>query len=303
MPETCIRFGEHGARVMIEDKEVQHYAMHVDTAKKEVSCWIASEAGKAFSVVWLELDNEYYEYPSGGILYLDGHRVRLSLRRSAEPIIFQHIISASSFVPFLFSPLVVTDDDTYLDISPSQSIGEIKLVIARTTVPEVIAEERNTIYVAPPHLHKVHERSKKAIAHRVNYGNEIPRPRVTAYSAKPVERLVTFVFRYRPLEMLRANDIAPPLEPQEPLNIPPTSETSSRKRGHFEVKKEDDSGSETDDEDRVREKALLAEAQRCHAEVERIRNGRHLKDNVRPNKKFKKEDKPFFIPGEVIDLT
>ena len=46
MPETCIRFGEHGARVMIEDKEIQHYAIHIDQDKKEVSCWIASEAGK-----------------------------------------------------------------------------------------------------------------------------------------------------------------------------------------------------------------------------------------------------------------
>ena len=46
MPETCIRFGEHGARVMIEDKEIQHYAMQVNPAKKEVTCWIASEAGK-----------------------------------------------------------------------------------------------------------------------------------------------------------------------------------------------------------------------------------------------------------------
>ena len=46
MPETCIRFGEHRARIMIENKEVPHYAMHVDPAKKEVSCWIASEAGK-----------------------------------------------------------------------------------------------------------------------------------------------------------------------------------------------------------------------------------------------------------------
>ena len=46
MPETCIRFGEHGARVMIEDKEIQHYTIHIDQVKKEVSCWIASEAGK-----------------------------------------------------------------------------------------------------------------------------------------------------------------------------------------------------------------------------------------------------------------
>ena len=44
--ETCIKFGEHGARVKIENKNIQHYAVHVDPAKKEVSCWIASEEGK-----------------------------------------------------------------------------------------------------------------------------------------------------------------------------------------------------------------------------------------------------------------
>ena len=41
--ETCIKFGEHGARVRIEAKEIRHYASHVDLAKKEVSCWIPSE--------------------------------------------------------------------------------------------------------------------------------------------------------------------------------------------------------------------------------------------------------------------
>ena len=46
MPETCVTFGKFGARVMVEDQEVQHYAMHIDPVKKEVSCWIASEAGK-----------------------------------------------------------------------------------------------------------------------------------------------------------------------------------------------------------------------------------------------------------------
>ena len=46
MSETCIRFGEFGARVMIDNHEVQHYATHVDPARREVSCWIASEEGK-----------------------------------------------------------------------------------------------------------------------------------------------------------------------------------------------------------------------------------------------------------------
>jgi len=301
MSETCIRFGEFGARVMIEDEEVPHYAMHIDPVRREVSCWIASEVGKAFSVVWLELD---IEYPSGGMLYLDGHCARLAMRQSAAPIIYQHLVSESSYVPFLFSPLVVTDDDTYLDTSSTHSIGEIKLVIVRTTIPEVIAEEEHTIYREPPHLQKVHESSKKAIAHRVKYGSEIPRPRMTTYSAKPIERILTFIFKYRPLEMLRADGVVP--HNPEPLEYPLTSETSSEKGKHPRVKKEADSqsGSETDDEDSMREKALLAEVQRCQAEVERIRKGRHSKDtNERPKKRFKKEDGPHFIPGEVIDLT
>ena len=57
------------------------------------------------------------------------------------------------------------DDDTFLDTSPSQSIGEIKLVIDRTTVPKVVAKK--STYLTLPHLQKVHERSKKAIAHSV----------------------------------------------------------------------------------------------------------------------------------------
>ena len=44
------------------------------------------------------------------MLYLDGHPARLALRRNAKPIVFQHIVSESSYVPFLFSPLVVTGE-------------------------------------------------------------------------------------------------------------------------------------------------------------------------------------------------
>ena len=55
MPETCITFGQFGARVMVEDQEVQHHAMHIDPVKKEVSCWIASEAGKVRELRYLTL--------------------------------------------------------------------------------------------------------------------------------------------------------------------------------------------------------------------------------------------------------
>jgi hypothetical protein len=73
------------------------------------------------------------------------------------------------------------DDDTYLETSSSHLIGEIKLVITRTTVPKVVVNKRrSTIYDAPPHLEKVHERSKKAMDHRVKYVASI-----TLYDAQP----------------------------------------------------------------------------------------------------------------------
>ena len=64
--------------------------------------------------------------------------------------------------------------------------------------------------------------------------------------------------------MLRANDIVPrnaePLVPQESaldVATPPTSETSLGKRKHFKVEKDVESGLESDDEESIRERALL----------------------------------------------
>ena len=61
--------------------------------------------------MWFELHRRDFEYPSGGMLYLDGHYARMVFRRNEKPIIFRHsLVSESSYVPFLFSPLVVTGE-------------------------------------------------------------------------------------------------------------------------------------------------------------------------------------------------
>jgi len=295
---------------MVEDKEVQHYAIHADPVKKEVSCWIASEAGKEFTVVWLE---HQADFPNAGFLYLDGCPVRAVSRSKGfheGPSVFRDVaVSASLAAPYLFSPLIVTDDDTYLDSSSSSSVGEITLHIYRATAP--VATDKDE-YGVLPQRPKVHERSKKAVVHQVNYGNETIVPKRKMYDMKVIERLVTFIFKYRPLEMLQANEIAPrnpePLESQEiALDTPPTS---LGKREHSIPKVESDFEEESEDEDGKKERALLAEAQRCQAEaercqveVERIRKARNSKGDERPKKKVKAENKTFFIPGEVIDLT
>ena len=50
MSETCIKLGVHGARVMIDNKEIPHYAIQVNPEKKEVSCWIESQAEKVVNL-------------------------------------------------------------------------------------------------------------------------------------------------------------------------------------------------------------------------------------------------------------
>ena len=107
------------------------------------------------------------------------------------------------------------DDDMHLDTT-SLSIGEIRLVISRSTMLK-IGEKNFSKHLLPPQ--KVHERSKKAISHQVKYvvnitlynawhlmpinsfGTEIQAPGKKFYSSKALERLVTFIFRYRSFGM------------------------------------------------------------------------------------------------------
>ena len=61
-------------------------------------------------VVWFGFD---HKCPSRGTLHLDGHRVyaKQLLKHGTVPLIYQNtVVSESSCVPFVFSPLVVTGE-------------------------------------------------------------------------------------------------------------------------------------------------------------------------------------------------
>ena len=55
MVETCAKLGEHGARVMIENNLTPHYEIYVDREKKEVTCWVESQAEKVFEPLFTGL--------------------------------------------------------------------------------------------------------------------------------------------------------------------------------------------------------------------------------------------------------
>jgi len=132
----------------------------------------------------------------------------------------------------------------------------------------------------PTQEERVHERSKKAFAHRVGFGEEKP----TLISMQNVgiklgaHPIATFKFKYRPLEFLQAEGIVP---------IPVEEKRRALESPESIIKDEDDSDAE---EARILEEKLKA-----------IQKKRLIKS--RGVKKVKAESKPVFIPGEVIDLT
>ena len=125
--------------------------------------------------------------------------------------------------------------------------------------------------------------------------------------------------------MLRANNIAP-RQHQHQIDIPeqiphyatPTS-TSSGKRKQSTVKEEESADELDADEVELRKEeaelkvsltaSLLRRLQLIilcsfiQARLEKITKAREAKNREKPAKKVKREQKPVFLPGEVIDLT
>ena len=155
-----------------------------------------------------------------------------------HPLFFRTVSTSNTTdVPFMFSVLGLAgfftgiktgpDDDNYLEATPStENVGEIKFVMilsgksAKRTVRYV-----HLLITNIGHLwKKTHQRSKKAIAHRIGYfflvhgcrgfGNaqlKTSKPKlnprrkelVAYYDLK--DHLMTFVFRYLPLGTSRCN--------------------------------------------------------------------------------------------------
>ncbi|KAK0223535.1 hypothetical protein IW262DRAFT_1546114 [Armillaria fumosa] len=206
----CLRymltFGEFSAWVVIDGVEAEEYGVTVDGTK--VTCWIASEANKTFRLHWKD---SVVSLPTRGNPSIDGTtyppRYIDSLRKSE---------------------VFLGDDDAYLDVAALLSLGEIEVALYRV-------ERRRSRNHRPP-LKNIsqradftrrvyHEHNKKGIDHEASPGSpkrveSISRSRHRPFGfTKPKgDPIVTFRFKYRPLEVLQAQEIAPWPQPAQPVH-------------------------------------------------------------------------------------
>ncbi|KAJ6507177.1 hypothetical protein C8R47DRAFT_1100518 [Mycena vitilis] len=205
---------DFSAWVSIEGVEAPEYGPEVSENQQDYSCWIASEVGKKFTVNWM---NRSAPGLTGGGVQVDGHKCGFeAIASETRPIsAFMDGIPETDTKtrPFVFTPLELTDDDAYLESASHPHLGLIKLEIWRVDVGGGMAP---TI-VAVPSTQKVHERSKKGMNQQIQFGDAVEHALVQSAQIRRVGSgpLVTFSFKYRSLDLLRANGIAPPAQRPE----------------------------------------------------------------------------------------
>lgn len=206
-------FGTVNACINVDGTSLPEYGVQTNEAQREVTCWIPSEVGKNFSVSWYTTD---LSIETEGSVVLDGRNVGSIIIRAytiRRPEFESEYVSPTTCRDFSFAPIKYTDDDGYLSV-PTQDVGNIKLTIWRIELGEINTQFSKLKDVPDVTLH---ERSKKLGAHCVHFGDIQNATPITFYKTNKIEVLARFVFRYRPIDLLRANGVAPPLPRQEPV--------------------------------------------------------------------------------------
>ncbi|KIM80347.1 hypothetical protein PILCRDRAFT_9546 [Piloderma croceum F 1598] len=238
------------AWISIDDTELNAY--NIETT---------NDGKKKFAVNWTRPRVELSTMMSGQVK-VDGINCSGRLMKPGKNIVFNKSAFSTSHTtvkPFLFGDLQLTEDEAFLDFSASADIEQ-----------------------------KVYERAKKATVHRVTLGKEVQRPfrKLARTELLDKDPVITFVFNYRPLDVLKANGIVPSNvghKRRVPADLEPEN-----------VKQEINGVA---DADAARMKAL-------EDELEALRK-KTSSSKSNPAKRMKLEPlvPKGFVSGEVIDLT
>ncbi|KAJ7661655.1 hypothetical protein B0H17DRAFT_1094095 [Mycena rosella] len=208
---------EFSAWIAIDGVEVPEYDVEISENQQEYSCWIPSEVGKKFTVHWTNVSALGL---TGGGVQVDGHKCGFeAIASDTRPISasMDGIAETSTKTrPFVFAPLDLTDDDAYLESVSHPNLGLIKLEIWPVDVGGAGGMTAPSA-IAIPSAQKVHERSKKGMNQQIAFGAAVEHAQVQSAQIRRIGQapLVTFSFKYRSLDLLRANGIAPPPQRSE----------------------------------------------------------------------------------------
>ncbi|KAJ7646762.1 hypothetical protein FB45DRAFT_734088 [Roridomyces roridus] len=199
--------GSFCAWITIEGVITPEYSVETSADGRTVTCWIASELGKKFAVHWT---NRGYPAHTRGNVQMDGvscgGRIAYGHLGFPQNSVKDGVTDGTTLKPFVFSGLTLSDDDALLGGPSYEHLGLIELTLYPVQVLNANVPCDGTHNLSNL---KVHERSKKAVTQQITLAAPIMQRTNFVQTARLGADLVTFTFKYRPLDILRANGIAP----------------------------------------------------------------------------------------------
>ncbi|KAF9269959.1 hypothetical protein L218DRAFT_952157 [Marasmius fiardii PR-910] len=216
-----LSLNEFSAWITIEGRgNVDEYK--VEQTSKGASCWIPSEAGQQYQVCWRDSERST---ATDGLVVIDGNKRGTTVihhdkdkPNTAYKRGFR--TTSNTVLPFKFSTIARTDDADKADLSNSPFVGVIELLIYRV---RIVGTESQRHY-ATPRERTLYERDVKGLQHHTTFGDPQKGTSRDAIRLQPLSKdpVARFRFRYRSIDMLRADKIAAPLgtNVSDPIVIP-----------------------------------------------------------------------------------
>ncbi|KAF8655827.1 hypothetical protein AX16_002912 [Volvariella volvacea WC 439] len=306
MADAELKLRNVTAWVEIEKRKLPMYDIQISEDGERITCWIPSESGKEFEVCY-SVDESL---PTTGRLFVDGAKCDgIYIRPGhSSPARLVHTSVGDERRKLAFADVQVTEDEAYLEQAVPQELGEIRLIVDQVKHKGFISPTTR-IKKSDPFKGIIHERSKKALGHCVKLGATLAAPPFKWNDVARVRTLGTFVFRYRSIEILRANGRAPPDPNRKRRKRKSADETGTASvvnRVVIEIE-DDGEGAREDDKEKVKqEREREEEISRLRARLKELEDSRPKK-RVRIKQEVKQEIKQEHVPvrihREVIDLT
>jgi len=177
------------AWITVDNKvQLAEYEVDLDLDSNTATCWISGEPGQTFAIRWRELDDST---DISGFVMMDGYELggRVLQASSHASAMFSRIAtSPTSCLPLTFSSLPRSAGIG----SDWKTLGTIMLDIHQVQIGEARLHEGLTTY---------YRRDEAS-----------PLSSATPFSSTEVTslgKIATFVFKYRPLDILRYHSIIP----------------------------------------------------------------------------------------------
>ncbi|TFK18189.1 hypothetical protein FA15DRAFT_649771 [Coprinopsis marcescibilis] len=197
-------------------KVLPEYDINVDHIENEtpvISCWIPSSVGKTFRILVAvpppprTVHHSFNLSLDGSLPSVKGCFIK---KNSQAPFLTlaEEVVSPTQSRDFQFSPIQTTgvDDGEPID-TYNEKVGEIGVHVSSVLH---YVKSSNIVCTNSVTGGQILERSKKVLKHCVDYGEarEV-KTQITSWRPVGKELLATFLFRYRSLDYLVAQGIAP----------------------------------------------------------------------------------------------